>query len=1097
MRILAVRGKNLASLERFEVEFESGPLEHAGIFAITGPTGAGKTTLLDALCVALFDRTPRLTNKAGVPVGTADQDDGMRVRANDVRGILRRGAAEGFAEVEFIGRDGRHYAAKWSVHRSRRRATGKLQASEVFLTDVETEQVTAGKKTETLAAIESKLGLSFEQFRRSALLAENDFAAFLRADEKQRSDLLERMTGTDIYTKVSVAAHERAKREVRELEALQGTADAQAILDDEVRAGLVTKRDELRLAHKEASAREKLAAAHVTWFADMRKADAAIEDARNVHVASQERVLAQADVVERIRRVREARDKRSIVEADEGAQKRLHLAKNANTTAEATRDAAVRAVDEQTKRVAEAKEAVATARKQYIADLESELARIDGERETLTGWLEAHKEFASAGGEVQEFFEMAVGALDLIQPSLEDDSRALETSAKNAQMVAAEAQKHRRAANKERDTLVAQLEEGELARLRDADALLVQQAAGLVSLVALEKALARLVAEREHAERELRAAKARAEALAKTATSLASKEGESARLLAEAQAAYDRIRLALDLTEHRAALAEGEHCPLCGSCEHPWRENDATASVVAEQEQRTSELRAEAMKLRERLAQTNSEREAAVQVQTKAAEDIARHTSEFESAEGEAQALVRSQALAPLGLALDAESLATAQTRIARSHAKTREALLVAESLETKAKQATEVAGKASAAWEDASEAATRALRAHEESVKKLSACRGYRYRTRDAELARLTSARAVCEEKRAAAATWVPKAAQHAFEASEAAMQQASHARVAAESDVKTAAASVEAAREAQTQAAEHLQSLLALLGCEKEELLERLAVSDAWISASQEAVDLANRARGEAAGRLRESEVRRVELAAAEPAGGANEEQAVAAHREAQAALETIVEEGVAIRAQLLADEEARKRRDALGDTIAKAAERVRVFRTLSELIGSADGKKFRVFAQSLTLDSLLGGANAHLKELAPRYLLQRVPGHDLDLQVVDRDLADEVRSVNSLSGGESFLISLALALGLSSLSSKDVRVESLLIDEGFGSLDGDTLEVALSVLDSLQATGRKVGLISHVPGFAERIGAQVIVTPKGGGRSSVHVQGPMSYR
>ena len=149
MRILAVRGKNLASLERFEVEFESGPLEHAGIFAITGPTGAGKTTLLDALCVALFDRTPRLSNKAGVPVGTADQNDAERVRANDVRGLLRRGAAEGFAEVDFVGRDGRDYRARWSVHRSRRRASGKLQASEVSLTDIETEHVVAGKKTET------------------------------------------------------------------------------------------------------------------------------------------------------------------------------------------------------------------------------------------------------------------------------------------------------------------------------------------------------------------------------------------------------------------------------------------------------------------------------------------------------------------------------------------------------------------------------------------------------------------------------------------------------------------------------------------------------------------------------------------------------------------------------------------------------------------------------------------------------------------------------------------------------------------------------------------------------------------------------------
>ena len=113
---------------------------------------------------------------------------------------------------------------------------------------------------------------------------------------------------------------------------------------------------------------------------------------------------------------------------------------------------------------------------------------------------------------------------------------------------------------------------------------------------------------------------------------------------------------------------------------------------------------------------------------------------------------------------------------------------------------------------------------------------------------------------------------------------------------------------------------------------------------------------------------------------------------------------------------------------------------------MIGSHDGKLFRSFAQSLTLDQLLSVANSHLEELAPRYQLERVPQHDLELQVIDRDFGGEVRSVQSLSGGESFLVSLALALGLSSMSAHDVRVRTLLIDEGFGTLDPATLDSAL---------------------------------------------------
>ncbi len=119
-------------------------------------------------------------------------------------------------------------------------------------------------------------------------------------------------------------------------------------------------------------------------------------------------------------------------------------------------------------------------------------------------------------------------------------------------------------------------------------------------------------------------------------------------------------------------------------------------------------------------------------------------------------------------------------------------------------------------------------------------------------------------------------------------------------------------------------------------------------------------------------------------------------------------------------------------------------------------------------------------------------RVPKYDLDLQVVDGDMGDEVRGVSSLSGGESFLVSLALALGLASLSSETTQVETLFIDEGFGTLDPDTLEMALATLDALQATGRQVGIISHVSGLAERIGAQVRVVKQGAGRSRLVVVG-----
>ncbi|MBM4292709.1 MAG: exonuclease SbcC, partial [Deltaproteobacteria bacterium] len=161
------------------------------------------------------------------------------------------------------------------------------------------------------------------------------------------------------------------------------------------------------------------------------------------------------------------------------------------------------------------------------------------------------------------------------------------------------------------------------------------------------------------------------------------------------------------------------------------------------------------------------------------------------------------------------------------------------------------------------------------------------------------------------------------------------------------------------------------------------------------------------------------------------------------------------------------------------------------LNQLIGSANGNTFRDFAQSLTLELILEHANCFLRDLAPRYSLMRIPDQDLALQVVDHDFGDEVRSMQSLSGGETFLVSLSLALGLSSTSAQDVQIQSLFIDEGFGTLDPASLDLAISVLENLQVEGRLIGMISHVEGLSERVGLEVRVEPQGGGRSALRVR------
>ncbi|HEY5951132.1 MAG TPA: AAA family ATPase, partial [Kofleriaceae bacterium] len=298
MKILAIRGCNLASLAgEFEIDLAHGALASAGVFAIVGPTGAGKSTLLDAMCVALFDRTPRLANRSTVLVGR--DDDPAALGAQDVRTLLRRGASAGYAEVDFESGDARRYRARWSVRRARGATDGRFQSQQVTLSALDGndrvgEQL-GGTKTETLEAIHQRLGLSFDQFRRSALLAQGEFAAFLRADGKDRSELLERMTGTEIYSQLSVRAHVKAALAEQRLRERQGVALAIAVLSDEARSQ--TEHDLVVAKQAQEASRLRLAAAEAAarWLAEAERRQRALADAELARHAAQQAVEAASN----------------------------------------------------------------------------------------------------------------------------------------------------------------------------------------------------------------------------------------------------------------------------------------------------------------------------------------------------------------------------------------------------------------------------------------------------------------------------------------------------------------------------------------------------------------------------------------------------------------------------------------------------------------------------------------------------------------------------------------------------------------------------------------------------------------------------------
>ncbi|MBL8474293.1 MAG: AAA family ATPase [Rhodocyclaceae bacterium] len=1242
MKILAIRGKNLASLAGdFQIDFTANPLADAGLFAITGPTGAGKSTVLDALCLALYERTPRLAGAGSQGENIPDAESGS-FNAGDPRSLLRRGAGEGYAEVDFAGNDGLAYRARWTVRRARGRSSGSLQKTEVQLTRIADGQTLGDhRKTETYAQIKNLIGLSFDQFTRAVLLAQNDFAAFLKANDGQRAELLENLTGTDIYARLSIQAHAREKLESDKLKQLQEKLQGQVPLAEDERAAREQAREDQQVRLRDCEVERAKIEAHMRWHADWQtlRKDEAEAGARHAQdVAAHDAAAERRHALEQVESVQPARPLRDEV---------LRLQSDAGKAASALKDAEAASAGARALALTRSTE-LDTAGKNSAAALEARDAAkpdLDAAR-ALDAQIEAALPHVERAGAARDNAVKAVNAAGANMRKLETASGAVEQQLRDAQtwlaghaawrqlaeqwarweLLFGQAANHldaERRAQAESAALVKKLA-GLQVRVKQAgDARAVSQEALSQAATALDaaqqaaagydfEALARerqvLEARREQSalclqrwqnlsakrqavqELALRAQnlsddlKSLDEQLSACAAARPQKESEAA--ASERALRVAELAASASVEALRARLEPGAACPVCGATEHPYAAHDPVAKAMLEA------LRREAVTAKKALAdliadeataqgkrqalthQNETLRAQAVRAEeelskSRRAWDAAAPGAEFDAiAEAEREnGLQRAldQTRTDLAALAEREQAQRAAARLRETRdAACKSAAAAAEqarqSLEKLEKEVQPLAQEKDAATTRA-ETAAQHLEAALHALDEAFADAGWRadWRAAPASYAAARQHEAVewtrnntvldrCGERSRQLATEM-RAASEALTFAEQQHKDRAQACVGQESNLAKlrgeragllggqpvaaaekalahalaiAGAELERARQASQEAdgastrltetarlaALGLQQIEAERGAAQARLADWLAgyardgkglgreQLDAWLAWTPERIQVERSALLALAGAvdtalavLRENIRRREAHEAQRPT-----EQDLPVLQTALADLNVVLEQSkkdlAAVELVLAQDEEKRVAASGLRREIEAQAAVSTLWRQLADLIGSHDGKKFRNYAQQLTLDILLGYANRHLETLARRYRLKRIDD-TLGLMVVDQDMGDEVRSVHSLSGGESFLVSLALALGLASLSSHRVRVESLFIDEGFGSLDADALAVAMDALDRLQAQGRKVGVISHVAEMHERIATRIVVRKESGGRSRVSVE------
>ncbi len=1155
MKILKITFKNLNSLKgEHQIDLENGLLGEAGIFSITGPTGAGKSTILDAITLALFGKAARYESKPNPGE------------------MMTRGTGECAAEVLFKCNQGR-YTAKWTLARARKSSEGKLQNSKREIAEAGSGKILAEKLREADQVVEDLTGLDYERFLRSVLLAQGRFKEFLDAGDNERGDLLEKITGTEIYSKISQQAYAIGSQKKAEITQAQQRLEGVLLKSEEELAALGNEKTEKAAAvlqiktildghQKQIQRYNRSTQQRSTLEASQEELeqweikDREFAQSRNLLCRHEATQPLQAALIQLDRQISEhgtlERQIQSLIEDVRNKQSAAAITLAATTAfLQNAINRQTAEIDRRTVTKNETTQALATANSWIDThatdrDLEVTLPKI---RDLGEATRKQQAEQISQQSQLKKFQqELAQTETSLVNQNneltaAEKTLTAAETSKQSATAAFTEAAQQQTISDWRKRVKTHSTRE--------------EQAHGLHAL------RQQWTKTQEHTRRHqashpgLLKAKETANQAYSQQQTLTKKEKT---ILADKERIYRQSLLIAGLEEQRGQLKPDEACPLCGSEDHPYSQHlevDESADQLEAQHQKqvlTHAQTAEAERLRE-FTQSESDlkhyqRQLDTWEQTRkqqitqfatAAQEADCNASIEDDAAFESWHLARQQQRVQTEIKVETlEHLDQQQIQAQESfkEQKSNHQLVQAQHAHLQqAKEKLQLTIRALATSIQESESTLQSqlasfnaqLGGHTEPAATpdgTRVCTGSlenklqtyldKIKERDSfsqhlkeighQLDRFAQSLSQLKEEHT---RWLEKLenfkspaespASNTAQVSEqtSARQQACEDAMTVAQLARQSLLQKQADCAARTQVIETDTTTLnqqittaAIESVDSVKALKAARLPPETLHQLKHEREELKRYQHTLQGQINQTQ-RELKKLEAETIPSDEEVVEIKKQHDHQSALHDGHNQRLGeITLLIEQDTAARANQAEQIKLIEELQKEARPWIELSALIGSASGDMFSKFAQGLTLAQLLRLANRHLLEINDRYQIQRTTESELGLQIIDRYQADAIRPTRSLSGGESFLVSLALALGLSDLAGNNTRIESLFIDEGFGTLDSETLDIALAALENLRMSNRTIGIISHVDALKQRISAQIQVSKANNGYGNLEI-------